>query len=164
MTKVLASLGRRRGWLSVCLGGAWLAALVGCTPTVEVRGYVPDDELIGAITEGVDSRFEVEEKLGSPSSVATFNLPGGGKTWYYISKRTESLAFFAEEVLDQQVVAIEFDQAGYVKQIRHYGVEDGQIIEIADDRTPTRGQELGFLEQIFGNIGRFNAPAGAGGY
>ncbi len=142
------------------VGGALVVALLGCTPTVEVRGYVPDDELIGAIAKGVDGSFEVEEKLGSPSSVATF----GGTTWYYISKRTESLAFFEEEVLDQRVVAIEFDPAGLVKEIRHYGVEDGRIIEIADARTPTRGQELGLLEQLFGNIGRFNAPASTGGY
>ena len=152
---------RRRTWPGALLGAAGLVALFGCTPTVEVRGYVPDDDLIGAITTGVDGPFEVEEKLGSPSSVATF----GGTTWYYISKRTESLAFFEEEVLDQRVVAIKFDQAGLVKEIRHYGIEDGQIIEIADARTPTRGQELGFLEQLFGNIGRFNSPAaGAGGY
>jgi len=154
------SLARRRARRSVLFGGAWLIALSGCTPTVEVRGYVPDDELIGAITEGVDGPFEVEDKLGSPLSVATF----GGKTWYYISRRTESLAFFEEEVLDQQVVAIAFDDAGLVKNIRRYGVEDGQIIDIADSRTPTRGRELGFLEQIFGNIGRFNSPSGGGGY
>ena len=160
MTARSTSPPRRRAWRAVLVGGTLLAALLGCTPTVEVRGYVPDDDLIGGITKGVDGPFEVEEKLGSPSSVATF----GGKTWYYISKRTESLAFFEEKVLDQQVVAIEFDQVGLVKEIRRYGVEDGRIIEIADARTPARGQELGFLEQLFGNIGRFNAPAGSAGY
>ena len=157
----MASLLRRLKWRSGCIGGVCLGAfLTGCTPSVEVRGYVPDENVIAGITERVDNRFDVEEKLGSPSSVATF----GSKTWYYISKRTESLAFFDEEVLDQQVLAIEFDDAGFVKEIRRYGLEDGRIVEIADARTPTRGQELGVLEQIFGNIGRFNAPAGAGGY
>ncbi len=62
----MTSSARRRAWRVVVLGGAWLAVLLGCTPTVEVRGYVPDDELIGAITKGVDGPFEVEEKLGSP--------------------------------------------------------------------------------------------------
>ena len=157
----LSSPPRHRAWASLLVGGAWLVALLGCTPTVEVRGYVPDDDLIDGITLGVDGPFEVEEKLGSPSSVATF----GGKTWYYISKRTESLAFFEKEVLDQRVLAIEFDEVGLVKDIRHYGIEDGRIIELADARTPTRGQELGFLEQLFGNVGRFNAPAaGSSGY
>jgi hypothetical protein len=36
-------------------------------------------------------------------------------------------------------------------------MDDARQIEMVDRRTPTAGNELGFLRQIFGNLGRFDA-------
>ena len=144
--------------VAVVLGAAVLGA-AACTPRVDVRGYVPDPERVAEIAPGIDSREDVAEMLGSPSGAATFD----GRTWYYISRRTEGIAFLEDEVIDQQVVAVVFDKDWIVSEIRHYGIEDGRIIDLVTRTTATRGNELGFLEQLFGNIGRFNAPAGAEG-
>jgi hypothetical protein len=37
-------------------------------------------------------------------------------------------------------------------------LDDAQQIVPVDDTTPTLGRELGLLQQLLGNIGRFNTP------
>ncbi len=132
---------------------ALAVALLGCARTQDVRGYVPDEDLLADLQPGKQSRDQVAAKLGSPSSVATFKEKSD--TWYYITTRTEHFAFFDDEIIDQRVIAIDFDDAGRLKQVRRFDLDDGREIEPVDRKTPTRGKQLGFFEQLFGNIGRF---------
>ncbi len=127
--------------------------MAACTPTLVVKGYVPDEETLATVQQGVDSKDAVMTKLGSPSSVAAFDED----TWIYISKQTENFAFFEPTVIGQDVVAINFDPEGRVEEIRRYTLEDGRLIDPVTRKTPTQGRELGILEQLFGNVGRFTA-------
>lgn len=131
---------------------ATLIALAGCSPTTNVRGYVPDPRVVDAISPGVDNQTSVQAMLGTPSVPGTFNE----NRWYYVSKTTEQLAFFDPKIMDQQIVAISFDESGYVSSVDRYSEEDGRRINPVKETTDTRGRELGFWEQIFGNIGRFS--------
>ena len=135
--------------LAVALG----VALAACARTEEVRGYVPDEDLLAEVQPGKQSRDQVAEILGSPSTVATFEAKSD--TWYYITTRSEHFAFFDDKIVDQQVVAIDFDESGRVKQVRRFDMDDGREIDPVDRETPTRGREFGLFEQLFGNIGRF---------
>ena len=130
---------------------ASLTLAAACSPMKETRGYVPDETLLGELRPGVHDRNSVASLLGSPSSVATFD----SATWYYITRRTEQLAFFAEEVVEQQVVAIDFDDKGVLTGVRRFTLEDANDIQLVERQTPSRGKELTLLQQIFGNIGRF---------
>ncbi len=56
------------------------------------------------------------------------------------------------------MLEIKFDDGGLVKDMKLYGIEDGKVIEPVARVTPTGGQELTFLKQLIGNIGRFNTP------
>ena len=125
--------------------------LGSCSPIIQTQGNSPDPILLNQIEPGELSRHDIANMLGSPSSVATF----GDETWYYISKQTETLAFYEPEVLDQQVVAIAFDDSGMVASVSTYGLEDAQDIEPSERVTPTGGRKLTVLEQLFGNLGRF---------
>jgi outer membrane protein assembly factor BamE (lipoprotein component of BamABCDE complex) len=128
------------------------AILLGsCSPIVQTRGNTPDPILLGQIEPGELSRDDIANMLGSPSSIATF----GEETWYYISIQTETIAFFEPDILEQQVVAIAFDDSGMVASVSTYGLDDAQDIEPSTRVTPTGGRELTVLEQLFGNLGRF---------
>ncbi|MSO89316.1 MAG: outer membrane protein assembly factor BamE [Rhodospirillaceae bacterium] len=128
-------------------------ALFGCAATIDQRGYVPDPERLGRVKQGLQSRDDVARLLGSPSSLGTFD----DKTWYYISRRIESVAFFEPKVLEQQVVAIEFDETGFVSQVRRYDMADGREIEPVDRVTPTPGKQMTVIQQLLGNVGRFGS-------
>jgi outer membrane protein assembly factor BamE (lipoprotein component of BamABCDE complex) len=138
----------------LALGVALAAALLtgACTARIDQRGNKPDEDQVVQINPGVDDKNRVAELLGYPSSVSTFN----DRTWYYISKRTKTIAFWTPEVLDQEVLQISFDDAGIVQDMRIYGQQDGRTIAYVDRKTPTPGNDLTLLQQLFGNLGKFN--------
>jgi outer membrane protein assembly factor BamE (lipoprotein component of BamABCDE complex) len=137
-------------------------SLAACAPIVDQRGNLPDPSKLAAIEPGVTNKEAVSKLLGTPSSVSTF----GDKTWYYISRRTERTAFFAPEVTDQLVVAVAFDDSGIVRGVERHNLADGRPIDPSPRETPSAGRELGFIEQLIGNLGRFNTDAtkGPGGF
>jgi outer membrane protein assembly factor BamE (lipoprotein component of BamABCDE complex) len=128
------------------------AMLAGCSSFVDQRGNLPDEERLAQIAPGVSTREEVQQLLGTPSSTGTFD----DGTWYYISKRTEQWAFLAPTTVEQNVIAIDFDDSGRVAAIRHRGLDDAREVAMVDRATPTPGKTLGFFEQLFGNLGKFN--------
>jgi outer membrane protein assembly factor BamE (lipoprotein component of BamABCDE complex) len=133
-----------------------LAMLAACVPTQDTRGYMPDEDVVGQVKPGSTTKDKVYDLFGSPSSMGTFDQ----NVWYYIEKKTEQTAFYEPKVLDQRVLAVEFDRAGTVTAVKRWGVKDGKLVEPVARITETRGKELGFFEQMFGNIGRFNKAPG----
>lgn len=136
--------------------GLVAAALSACSPTVDTRGNIAEADRMALIQPGVSTQEEVAGILGSPSSIGTFDP----NVWYYIGQRTEKTAFFNPDIVERKVVVVHFDEQGVVRDLGTLDQADGQEIALVDRRTPTAGKELGFFEQILGNIGRFggNAP------
>jgi outer membrane protein assembly factor BamE (lipoprotein component of BamABCDE complex) len=135
------------------------ASLTGCAATVDKRGNLPEPERLAQIHPGTTTREQVAQILGTPSSTGVFD----DKNWYYISRRTEQISFLDPDVLDQQVYIVNFDSKGVVRGLDHKDLKDGRDIAPAPGATPAPGRELTFLEQVLGNIGRFNKGGGSTG-
>ncbi|MBL8687684.1 MAG: outer membrane protein assembly factor BamE [Rhodospirillaceae bacterium] len=134
--------------------------IAACAPIVDSRGNLPETEDVDKIRVGASTKDEVAMVLGSPSSVATFDP----NTWYYISKRTETVAFFRPEVLEQKVLTVRFDDAGLVREIVQTDKEAAKEVDPVERTTPTSGQTFSIFQQLFGNLGRFgDAPPKRGG-
>ena len=133
-------------------------ALSACTPNVQTRGHIKDANWQEAIQPGTSGRDDVLVALGSPSTHSSF----GKETWYYITTKRESFAFFKPEITDQDVLAVMFDSSGLVENVQQVGKEGLKEIEYTSRETPTEGHSLTFVEQLIGNMGRFNRPEGAG--
>jgi outer membrane protein assembly factor BamE (lipoprotein component of BamABCDE complex) len=134
------------------------SGLGGCVASVDNRGNLPEPEKMAQIQPGSTTRDQVAKILGTPSSTGVFN----DKSWYYISRKTKQVAFLNKDVLDQQVYVINFDGRGVVNSVDHKDLKDGRDIEPAPGATPAQGRELTFLEQVLGNIGRFNKTRSTG--
>ena len=157
-TQAGRSLGRTLGPMRISLAAALSAlAIAGCTPTVDHRGYLPKQSQLQQLQIGMP-KPEVEALLGSPSTTATINTTGD--SYYYISSVVEQRSFLEPEEVDRKVLAIRFDELDQVQSFAQYGLEDGEIVNISDRRTPTRGKELSVIQQLFSNIGRFSGPGG----
>ena len=129
--------------------------LAACSPIIAERGYIIDERDLDALQPGLHAKQDVSDIMGTPSTVATVK----GETWYYISSRVETVAFFRPAPIERTVIAIYFDQNDGIEEISYVTLEDGQEVELVDRRTPTRGKELTIFEEIFGSIGRFNRLA-----
>lgn len=148
---MLRPLGASR-LLKLTVLSALVAGLAGCAARIDTRGNLPEPERISEIDIGSHSRQDVADILGSPSSMSTF----GDETWYYISKRTETLAFLAPVVTESNILAVHFDKDGKVVSIERRGLEDLKEITPVARSTPTAGNELTLLDQLLGNFGRFS--------
>jgi outer membrane protein assembly factor BamE (lipoprotein component of BamABCDE complex) len=134
--------------------------LGACSIPIDQRGNLPEKSALEQIQPGDSDKATVKRLLGSPSSIATFD----DSTWYYISQKSKSVAFFKPDLLDQEVTAISFDKDGLVRDIRHRGMQDAQLITPNPKATPAPGREFSFIEQLIGNFGKFSGKgAGPGG-
>lgn len=133
------------------MAGALVLSVVGCAERLDTRGNLLDPDRIVEIKPGEQTREEVAEILGSPSSITTF----GSDTWYYIAKRTATFAFFEPKVTERQVLVVKFSDDGKVVSIDTRGLAQGQTIKPVDRKTPTHGNKMTILEQLIGNLGRF---------
>ena len=127
---------------------AGLAALLlsACAPTVLHHGYLPRKGDLEQLHEGM-TKAEVEALLGSPSTTATIETLND--SYYYISSTVKQTAFLKPKEVDRRVLAIRFDRNGRVKSFAVYGLEDGQVVNISDRKTPAAGKELGVLASLF---------------
>ncbi len=150
MEMFFKSFDRRRPWrlaAILCVG----LALASCDIPIDQRGNKPDENNLAQIKPGETDKATVTRLIGSPSSVAAFDP----NTWYYISQKTKTVAWFRTEVLDQDVVAITFDQDGVVKTIGNRGIQDAQAVTPNPNATPTNGREFSTIEMFLGNFGKF---------
>lgn len=134
------------------LAAALVVAAGACTPIVNQHGHLVAGDRLSEIKAGVTSKEQVREILGSPSALSTFS----DRTWYYISRRTSTVAFLPKRVEEQESVAIQFDERGTVVAIRQFDLRDSRQVDIVARQTPSVGKELGLMEQLIGNLGKFN--------
>lgn len=126
---------------------------VGACADTDQRGYyfTRMEEVEEKIAEGVTTQDEVKKLLGSPTTQSTFGEP----TWYYIGGKSQNVAFFKPDVIDNQVLAITFDHNGVVQEVNKLGKDSMRTVNVVNRSTPTQGKNLSALEQILNNIGRF---------
>lgn len=124
----------------------------GCADNIDPRGNAPLPDALAQIQPGRVTRSDVVALIGTPATSSLF----GDDHWYYISSHFQTIAFYAPEELDRQVIAIDFDKAGTVTAIRRLGLKDGREIAMVPRETPAPGKELSILEQLIGNVGKFS--------
>ena len=128
-----------------------LVGLTACA-MIDNRGHEVEPEQLDKIKVGKTTKEQVSVLLGTPSSVSAF----GNNTWFYMSETTQRRAFFSPSVLKSNITRIEFDAQGQVKSLDSLTEKNQQVVSHVRRSTPTAGHSFGVLEQIFGNVGRFN--------
>src|SRR5688572_14640374 len=135
-------------WAAARLLAGMLAlavSLAGCFGETYHKGYVIPEGALEQIPIGA-SQEQVLILMGTPSTVATVS----GEVFYYISQRAErKVAFMPQSVVDQRVIAVYFDRNRRVERLANYGMRDGKIFDYISRTTPTGGEELSVLGQVF---------------
>lgn len=149
----MQSIAHRRRPIALMASGALALSLAACGGgggiggfgEVTTHGYVVSEVALQQVPVG-SSREQVLIALGTPSTTATFS----GEVFYYISQtRRRAAQFTNPRVIDQRVLAIYFDTNNRVSRIADYGLQDGQVFDFVTRTTPTGGEDLNFIQQIF---------------
>jgi outer membrane protein assembly factor BamE (lipoprotein component of BamABCDE complex) len=139
------------GFLRLSAAAVALAAGAACAPIQTYNGFRADynNAEIPAPEVGVDTRDSVRQRFGSPSTTAVFDQTA----WYYVSAVQERVAFYSPRITQRRVMVVRFEN-DTVAAVDNFGLERGRIVSYNSEETPTRGRELGVLEQLLGNVGR----------
>ena len=119
----------------------------------QLRGNRVDAEQLKELVPGTSTRADVTALIGSPTAKATFD----DNTWLYISELTRPQIAHTQKVLGQGVVVLSFNEQGVLQDIKTLNEDDSVPVTVVARSTPSPGTEASFLQQLFGNIGRFNA-------
>ena len=118
----------------------------------QTRGNKVDPELLAQLVPGTSSRADATALIGSPTARATFD----DNTWIYIGEVTKPVIGGTQQVRDQQVLVLTFDQGGIQRGVDKKGKDDGQSLAMVDRTTPSPGNNATLLQQLLGNVGRFS--------
>jgi outer membrane protein assembly factor BamE (lipoprotein component of BamABCDE complex) len=138
--------------LCLCVGACgWML------PAPQTRGNKVDAEQLKTLVPGTSTKADVTALIGSPTQKATFDE----NTWLYITETTRPRVGRTLGVLDQDVVVLTFDDRGILTAEKTVTQSDATPVSVASETTPSPGTEASFMQQLLGNIGKFN-PTGAG--
>jgi len=139
--------------LSVCT--VVLGMTLNCAPIANVHGNMLEAEDVQQIESGITTKNEILSQFGSPSTTDAFD----NSTWIYIGKKTEHFAFFQPDIQDQKILVVQFDEEDIVNSIKLYNQNDILNVNLDDEETPTAGDDITILQQLLGNIGRFQGDS-----
>jgi outer membrane protein assembly factor BamE (lipoprotein component of BamABCDE complex) len=136
------------------LGGCGAYGLFSFPP--QPRGQQVDPTDVTQLVPGTSTRKDVQALLGTPTMTASFDP----NTWLYVSQITRPVIAGTLGVRSQHVYALTFDTAGVLRKISFKDRADALPVQVVSRTTPTPGNNASIMQQLIGNIGRFN-PAGA---
>lgn len=140
--------------LALALGGC-ASDLFSFPPQARGEQVNPDD--LAQLVPGTSTRKDVAALLGSPLTKAPFD----DNIWIYVSQITRPVIGGTNYVRTQHVYAITFDNAGVLRDIVQKDKADALPVQVVSRTTPSPGSEASFMQQLIGNIGRFNPTGGA---
>jgi outer membrane protein assembly factor BamE (lipoprotein component of BamABCDE complex) len=134
--------------LAGCASQSGSTRRLGDISTTTQHGYVVSPFALEQVPVG-SSMDQVLIALGSPSTKANY----GNEVFYYISQtRHRSANFLPEKVIDQNIVAVYFNDANEVQKLANYTLQDGIVVDTISRTTPTGGADQGFVVQMFAGM------------
>ena len=147
----MTRIGKQKVRAVVCVVALFTAT--ACTRLEDSHGYVPSDELLDEIAVGIDTKETAGRILGRPGTAGLVDDRG----WYYVKSDYERFLWRAPVEVNREVVAVSFAENGQVENIERFGLEDGQVVSLSRRVTTSNTRGIGFLRQLFSNIGNLGA-------
>jgi outer membrane protein assembly factor BamE (lipoprotein component of BamABCDE complex) len=126
------------------------------SPTTVQRGIFIDPDRLKELNPGTTTRADVETLLGTPTAKGSFD----DNTWIYVAETTHTRIGRMPGVSKQNVLVLSFDEGGVLRGVKGLDQKDAQDVDMVERTTPSPGTEASVMQQLLGNIGKFN-PTGA---
>jgi outer membrane protein assembly factor BamE (lipoprotein component of BamABCDE complex) len=152
-----AFLARSRGATAALVLCLSLTACSWVLPPPQTRGNKVEPEQLKELVPGTSTKADVTALIGSPTQKAMFDE----NTWLYITEVTRPRVGQTLGLLDQDVVVLTFDDRGVLTGMKTVTKDDAIPVTVVSRTTPSPGTEASFMQQLLGNIGKFNAAPAA---
>ena len=130
-----------------------LGFLVGCGERISKHGHVIDQAEMDKIKIGQTSRADIIGMLGRPSFEGAFD----SRKIYYASQIMELQVAGINKTKSRVIYAFSFDANNNLQNIDLIDEKRGLDVTHIDAKTPTPGDTLNAVEQIFLNLKRRQA-------
>lgn len=135
----------------------------------QLRGNRVEADQLKELVPGTSTKADATAMLGSPSARAAFD----DNTWIYISETTRTRVGRTPGITAQDVAVLSFDGGGVLRGVKMLNQDDARPVDVVGRSTPSPGSEATILQQLLGNVGKYNAgipgtsnrptPGGSGG-
>lgn len=134
------------------------AVFSACSPIVATRGNFINEHKFEKIAVNTSKRSDLIKHWGPPSAASSFDQ----NIWYYIGETTEQKGVFAPEVVARRVIEVKFDPKDYETVIAITDIDNkaAKDIKLVERKTPTAGKEFTVIQQLIGNMGKYNQAIG----
>lgn len=152
---------RRSAFRLATLLAAAPLMLGGCAvfaPIPQSRGSLIEKTDYAQLKPGVSTRSDALDLLGSPTSHATFN----DNIWIYVSMVTAPTPLSFPSVKKQDIVVLAFDNGGVLRELDTLHKKNGMYVGMVGETTPTPGSHNNILQELLGNVGRYNPMSNMG--
>ncbi|MCT4575310.1 MAG: outer membrane protein assembly factor BamE [Alphaproteobacteria bacterium] len=130
-----------------------LFLLASCSSgSISVHGNAIDKDDMAYIEVGETSKDDMIMMFGHPTTKSAVDV----EKWYYSSQSIKYHSFMRPEIVDRAIVEVTFDIDGVVQEVKSYDLSDGVTVDFSEAKTESIATEKTVLQQLIGNIGKFN--------
>ncbi len=127
-----------------------ITALSACEATIVTHGRFVEADELDSLELGVTTQAETIAILGQPSFEGAFN---SGRL-YYNNQKMEKKVAGATSTIERELIVLIFDDKNILQglELRNKNLDE-QIVKL-EAKTPTPGDTLTIVDQIFSNLRR----------
>jgi len=129
------------------------AVVTACESTVTTHGRLVEQTDLNKLELGKTTRTETLSILGKPSFEGAFQ---SGRL-YYNNQKMEQKVAGATSTIDRQLIILTFDESSTLQELEIRDKNTDQEIVKLEAKTPTPGDTLTLIDQIFSNLRRGTA-------
>ena len=122
----------------------FLVIISACTGRVSNHGTLNIENYIDRVIENKMEKAEVEELLGPPSTISTFNT----NKWYYVHNTIKKLGFLKPEMINHKVYEIVFNDENRAITLNEYDANQITELEYNKNITKTKGNDQSILRLL----------------
>ena len=129
------------------------AVVTACESTVTTHGRLVEQTDLNKLELGKTTRTETLSILGRPSFEGAFQ---SGRL-YYNNQKMEQKVAGTTSTIDRQLIILTFDESSTLQELEIRDKNTDQEIVKLEAKTPTPGDTLTLIDQIFSNLRRGTA-------
>ena len=143
----------KHGFGALCIGIFCLGFLAGCGERISNHGHAIDQAEMDTINIGQTNRADIIDMPGRPSFEGAFD----SRKIYYASQIMELQVAGINKTKSRVIYAFSFDTNNNLQKIDLIDEKSGLNVTYIDSKTPTPGDTLNVVEQMFLNLNRRQA-------